>query len=118
MSFSTVFTVILIGVLIFFTTFLFLKSNKIPVKFSLLWFFIAVVLILVGLAPNLIVGIANIFGFKTISNLLVGILIVMLIFVTMALTIIVSDQKSRIILLTQELSILKKKIKELENMRK
>ena len=39
----------------------------------------------------------------------------MLIFITIALTIIVSGQKYRITLLTQELSMLKEKVNSLEN---
>lgn len=115
MSFATVLTVIFTGLLILIVTFTLLKKGKIPVKFSLLWFFISLILILVGLAPNIIVAMANLIGFKTISNLLVGILVLMLIFITMALTIIVSGQKSRIILLTQEISILKKNLEKFEN---
>ena len=49
------------------------------------------------------------------SNMLIGILIAMLIFITISLTIIVSGQKYRITLLTQELSMLKEKVNKLQD---
>ena len=46
-------------------------------------------------------------GFQTISNLVVGVFIVILFFITISLTVIVSAQKKKITLLIQEVSILK-----------
>ena len=115
MSIETILTVIFTGVLILCITFVLLKKGMVPVKFALLWFFISIVLLFVGLIPEVIVKIATLFGFKTMSNMLIGILIVMLVFISMSLTIIVSGQKYRITLLTQELSMLKEKVEKIEN---
>lgn len=115
MSLGTIITVVTTGLLLLFITLFLLKRGRIPVKFALLWIFISVILLLVGLFPEIISSVADLFGFKTMSNMLIGILISMLIFITIALTIIVSGQKYRITLLTQELSMLKEKVNSLEN---
>jgi hypothetical protein len=115
MSLGTIITVVATGLLLLFIILFLLKRGRIPVKFALLWIFISVILLLVGLFPKIISSVAGLFGFKTMSNMLIGILISMLIFITIALTIIVSGQKYRITLLTQELSMLKEKVNSLEN---
>ena len=115
MSLGTIITVVATGLLLLFIILFLLKRGRIPVKFALLWIFISVILLLVGLFPEIISSVAGLFGFKTMSNMLIGILISMLIFITIALTIIVSGQKYRITLLTQELSMLKEKGNSLEN---
>ncbi|RGF24510.1 DUF2304 domain-containing protein [Coprobacillus sp. AM09-26] len=115
MSLGTIITVVATGLLLLFIILFLLKRGRIPVKFALLWIFISVILLLVGLFPEIISSVAGLFGFKTMSNMLIGILISMLIFITIALTIIVSGQKYRITLLTQELSMLKEKVNSLEN---
>ena len=115
MSLGTIITVVATGLLLLFITLFLLKRGRIPVKFALLWIFISVILLLVGLFPEIISSVAGLFGFKTMSNMLIGILISMLIFITIALTVIVSGQKYRITLLTQELSMLKEKVNSLEN---
>ena len=113
MSLGTILIVIFTGILLLFLTLVLLKQGKIPVKFSLLWIMVALVLLLVGFVPNIIVTIATKLGFKTMSNMLIGILMIMLFFMCMALT--VSGQKIRITLLTQELSILKQKVEKKDN---
>lgn len=87
-----------------------LKKGRIPIKYSLLWYFSAVVILVVALFPFIIEGFANILGFVTISNLVIGILIAILLFLTMSLTIITSGQKRKITLLIQEVSLLKETI--------
>lgn len=113
MSLGAILVVLFTAFLILFSTLMLLKNDRIPVKFVLLWILVFLVLLLVGCIPNVIMSIAAKFGFKTMSNMLTGILIVMLFFMCMALTIIVSGQKARITLLTQELSMLKEKVEKM-----
>ena len=72
------------------------------------------VLILLFLAnfPNALIEIANLVGFQTVSNMVIGVLLVILFFITMSLTVIVSAQKRKITLLVQEISLLKSEIKK------
>lgn len=110
MSFGTVLLVLGTGLLIFLVTLQLLRRGRIPVKFSILWFIVAAILLVVGIFPNFIVLISTRIGFISMSNMLVGILIFLLFAMCIALTVIVSGQATKITLLIQEVSMLKKKI--------
>ena len=86
-----------------------LRKGRVPIKYSLLWFISASIIMLVAVFPNILNFMANLMGFKTISNMVIGIMLVILLFITMSLTIIVSGQNEKIKLLIQEMSILKEK---------
>ena len=94
--------------LIVVTTYV-LRNGKIPIKYSLLWYFCAIIILILSIFPSIIEFVANLIGFKTLSNLVIAIIISLLLFLTMALTIIVSDQNKKITLLVQEISLLKQK---------
>lgn len=59
MSFGTVLLVLGTGLLIFLVTLQLLRRGRIPVKFSILWFIVAVILLVVGIFPNFIVLIST-----------------------------------------------------------
>ena len=65
---------------------------------------------MVAIFPSGLVFLANSLGFETMSNLVIGIIIGILLFLTMSLTIITSGQRKKITLLIQEVSMLKEKI--------
>ena len=90
------------------------KKGKISIKYSLVWFFSIFVIFLSAIIPNFMQIVANLLGFQTMSNMIFAILIVLLIFICVSLTIIVSGQKEKINLLIQEISILKKKVEKNE----
>lgn len=87
-----------------------LRKGRIPIKYSLLWYFSSLVVFLVAIFPFTIEFVANMLGFTTLSNLITAMIIAILLFLTMSLTIIISGQKKKITLLIQEVSILKEKI--------
>lgn len=105
--FLAVFSLILI-----IATTLVLRKGSIPIKYSLLWYFCAIIIFMVAVFPFTMEYIKAIIGFKTISNLVVGIIIALLLFLTMSLTIIMSGQQKKITLLIQEVSTLKSKIEK------
>lgn len=84
-----------------------LRRGRVPIKYSLVWFLSAGIMLLVALTPNFLINVAKSIGFETMSNMVVGIMIMILLFISFALTIIVSGQNKKINLLIQELSILK-----------
>ncbi len=90
---------------------LLLKKEKIPVKYSMVWFLSLLVICVVSLFPISIYKITSLIGFKTTANLVIGIILTLLLFITMVLTIIISNQNKKMILLVQEISILKEKVK-------
>ena len=85
-----------------------IRQNKISIRYSMIWFFMTLVIFLVGITPKFMGFIANKVGFLTTSNLVIAIILTVLIIVTLVLTMIVTNQKTQINKLIQEVSILKK----------
>jgi len=98
---------LIFSIVLFVTTFVVVKRGRMPIKYSLLWFFSAFIVLVVAIFPVLVEVVANCLGFITISNLIIGIIIALLLFLTMSLTIISAGQNKKIVLLIQEISILK-----------
>lgn len=94
----------------FIFIFYFLKKEKIPIKYSLFWFLSVLIILSISLFPNFLSSIKDIMGFQTISNMIIGIILTLLLIITFLLTMIVSKQKSQITILIQEVSLLKNKI--------
>lgn len=104
--------IMLVAIFLIIVTLIILKKEKIPVKYSLIWLFSGIIILLVAFTPEIFIFVANSIGFKTMSNLIIGMFIVLLLMITMSLTMIVSDQKRKITLLIQEVSILKENIND------
>ncbi len=109
------FCILFIAIILTITIFKTLRKQMIPVKYSLLWILGVCVLYVLAIWPGILVTLANLIGFQTISNMVAGVLFVILIFITISLTIIVSAQKKKITLLIQEVSILKDRVYSLEH---
>ena len=105
-------------VVIIFILFLFiliaylLRKRKLSTKYDIVWFLAIIVMLLTVLLPDVMKYIANLIGFELLSNMLLCIFIAILLFITLALTIVVSSNKRRITLLIEEVSILKKELED------
>ena len=99
---------IIFSIIWFFIILHFIRNSKLSIKYSLIWLFMSIVIFLVGITPNFMALISKIFGFTTISNLVIGIILTLLLIITLVLTMIVTNQKTQINNLIQEISILKK----------
>ena len=84
------------------------RRGKISVKYSMIWLFVALVLLIVGIFPGLMSLVADFFGFLTVSNLVIGIILTLLLLISLFLTIIITNQRSLINKLIQEVSLIKK----------
>lgn len=104
--------IFIVALLLYFIIFLIFRNGRMPLKFALVWLLPITVVFMVGIVPDFLTFLTNIIGFQTTSNMVIGLLFVILIFICIALTIIVSGQNTKIILLIQEISILKKSMKE------
>jgi len=100
--------VLLAEIIILVIVFSLLRKGKLPIKYSLPWVLASIILIIVALIPEFLKIFMNAMGFQTLSNLLIGILIFILLSICIFLTVIVSGQKESIKLLVQEVSLLKK----------
>ena len=96
--FSVVLIVIILGLL---------RKNKLPIKYSLVWFIAIFVLFLIAVFPYILEFFAKMFGFITMSNLVVGIMLTLLLGITLILTMMIFHQKKQITMLIQEVSLIK-----------
>lgn len=86
---------------------LFLKNKKIPVKYSIVWFGAAFIILFLATFPDIFVLASKILGFNMMSNMIIAVFIGILLIITMVLTVIVSNQKKQVTMLIQEVSLLK-----------
>ncbi len=84
------------------------RNGKLSIKYSMIWLFMAIIIFIVGIFPGLMEFVSKFFGFLTISNLVIGIILTLLLILTLFLTMIVTNQKTQINNLIQEVSMLKK----------
>lgn len=102
-----------VSVLLLVATLRFVRARRIPVKYSLFWILAAVVLMAVALFSRQINLVTKLIGFETTANFVIGVFLVILLFASMVLMLIVSKQKRTLILLIQEISLLKKDLREI-----
>ena len=110
MSFKLKISLTIFSIVLFIITTHILKKGKMPIKYSLLWYFSAVIILIVSLFPSILELFQKLFGFETLSNLVIGILISILLFLTMSVTVIIAGLNKRITLLIQEISTLKSEL--------
>ena len=89
-----------------------IRARRISVRYSMVWFFAALIILVVGIFPDIFDLINRLFKFAAISNLIIGALISLLMIITFTLTLFVTKQKKQIDNLIQEISILKSERKK------
>lgn len=90
------------------------RSGRINIKYSLVWFFLFLILLIFLFAPGLLDYITKLLGFKTASNMIFSLLIAVLVGINISATVINSHQDKKIRTLIQEVSILKEKLNNKE----
>lgn len=118
MSINLIITLILVSIFLLFLTTFFLRKGRIPEKYSLLWYAFAFIIMLLGIFPSIFTFISSKLGFQVMSNLIIGIFIGILILFNMVLCIMIAGQKKKTTLLIQEISMLKKRVKFIEESKK
>lgn len=114
-NFKLSFWLLLVAFFLILVTLIVLRKNKINIKFAILWLIPSVALIILTISPQIFVYFASLFGFVTISNLITGFILVLILFLIMALTIVMTDLNKKNIMLLQEVSMLKNKISKMED---
>lgn len=89
-----------------------LRKSKIRIKYSLVWLCLFFLLMISLLIPGFLEWLTRRLGFQTPSNMVLSLLISVLIFISIVLTVVVSTQDKKIRLLIQEISMLKKEVKD------
>ena len=102
----------------FFVVISLLKKKKLSLRYTLLWLGLGVVLLILVLFPPVLHWISGLLGIASEMNALYVLLIGGLVVLSLYLTSLASDQSDRIRRLVQELSMLEKRVRELEKKEK
>jgi hypothetical protein len=83
------------------------KKDRIKEAYALIWIFMGIAFLVISIWPSLMGVIAGLFGIYYAPALMIIILTVMIIFILIQFSIVISRQSERIKVLTQELALLK-----------
>ncbi len=108
-----VFAFVLI-VVYFLTIIKLLRKKRFALKYSLLWLFAGIIMMILIIWPGILVWIAGLLGIEVASNGLFAICILLEIVIMISLTAVISDFSIRIKGLIQNIALLEKRIRELE----
>lgn len=93
----------------------YLKKRMLELKYTLLWLAAGVVMGIMIFFPEILVWFVRLLGIESNMNGLYVLCIAFIIAILMTLTSIVSRQAMKIRILIQEMSMMEKRIRELEN---
>ena len=107
--------VLLIAVAVYFLLILLLlKKRSINLKYTLLWLFTGLIMLILLIWPQILVSFISLIGILTPINGLFLVLIAFLMILVMALTSIVSKQSNRIKELTQCIGLMDHRLRKIE----
>lgn len=107
--------VLLTAIIVYFILILFyLKRKALELKYTLLWMFAGMIMLLMVVFPQISVMMTRLLGFESNMNALYITCIGFIIMLLMMLTSIVSRQSNKVKTLIQEIAILKKEIRDLQ----
>lgn len=92
-------------ILLFYVVHL-VASDRLLLKYSLLWFFLALLLLVAAIFPEALFSLAFLSGFETPANFIFFLGLFCLMAIALSLSVIVSRQATRIKNLTQRLALL------------
>lgn len=92
-----------------------IKRKKIQVAFSIFWIIIPIILIISIAFPELVEKVSNFLGFVATSNMIFVVTIFIAYCLIFDLTTKISQEHKKNVLLVQEISILKDRVRKLEN---
>lgn len=113
---STLRIALLIGIgLYFILIFGLLKKGALSLKYTLVWLFSGVIMLVLTIWPSILYMVARWVGIQSGMNGLFAAAIGFIMIILMTITSIVSNQRNKIKILTQEVAFLEKRIRELED---
>lgn len=111
--------VLLVAVILYFIVILyFLKKKALELKYTLIWLLAGLVMLVLIAFPQLMTFAVSLLGIQSNMNGLYMALISFIIMILMTLTSIVSRLAYKAKVLTQEVALLEKRIRDLENAQK
>ncbi len=94
------------------------KRKNMRIGYLIFWMVTAVALIISILIPDLIDKITKIIGFELPINMIFSVAIFIILYLIFDLMALISKEEHKTTMLIQEISILKKRVEELENNKK
>ena len=91
-----------------------IRKNRLQVSFTGFWIVTVILLIIALISPDLVRNISKLLGFEVTANMVFFVTIFVAFYLIFNLTISLSKECKKNISLIQEISILKKKVDELE----
>ena len=106
---------LLAGVLFYaFFVYYFLKKENLSLKYSLLWIFFIIVMLIMIAFPQLVEFVGQIIGIKTPVNTVFVMVTFFILLILLSLTSIISRQTMRIRKLAQTIAIMEEQLRKLE----
>mgnify|MGYP004497319359 FL=1 len=93
------------------------KRKNMRISYLVFWSITGVILIIALLIPNLVENISNLLGFEMPINMIFSGAIFVILYLIFDLTILISKEHNKNVLLIQEISMLKKRVEELEKLK-
>lgn len=103
-------------VIYFVSLYKLLKERYLELKYTLIWIFAGLLMLVMAIFPKLLDKIAMFFGIYSSVNALFALAIFFILLILMSLTAIASKLNDRTKKLVQQSALLEKRIKEFENM--
>ncbi len=91
-----------------------LKKNRLELKYSLLWLFSGVMMLVLAIFPRLLDHFAHLIGIYSAVNALFAVMLCFGIMVMISMTAIISKEKKEITKLVQEVAMLDNRLRKLE----
>ena len=91
-----------------------LRKGKLSLKYSLIWIFSSIILLIMIIFPQLSIQVSKWIGVEVPSNFIFMLEGIFVLVILILLTLIVSNQTSRFTRLTQAVAILERRIRDLE----
>lgn len=108
-------TFLVIGILVYFYILLYLiKKNRLNLKYTLLWIFSGLIMLVVVIFPTIMRSIIRLLGIASFTNGLLSLTIFFIIIILMSITGIVSKMKEDNKKLIQKSALLEKRVREIE----
>ena len=105
----------LIAILIYFILLVvMLRQKRLNLRYTLLWLFSGVLMLVLSIFPQLLNGVTRLMGIQLQSNALFAILFFCMLIILVSMTSIISRQNESIKQLVQHIALLEKRIREME----
>ncbi|WP_042240071.1 DUF2304 domain-containing protein [Paenibacillus sp. FSL R5-0912] len=106
---------IVISVLFLLLLFNMIKKYELQLKYALLWIMVVSIMIIISVFPKIAFYFTFFLGFQEPSNFIFLIGIIFSLMIIFSLSVSISNQSYKMRQISQEMGLLKKRLKELEN---